>query len=475
MDRRSFVGSALSVVGVWALAPHFPRRHMTVAEASQKLRRREVSPVGLTEECLRRIEALNPDLNAFITVTALSARAEARTAEAEIARGRWRGPMHGIPIALKDNIDTAGVLTTAASNLFRDRVPNEDAEVVRRLKAAGAIVLGKTNLHEFAYGGSSVVSAYGPVRNPLDRERITGGSSGGSAAAVASGMCLAALGTDTAGSIREPAACCGVVGLKPTYGRVSNRGVIPLSASLDHTGPITQCVADAALLLHAIAGYDPDDPTSEQRAVPDFVSALTSPAKTLRVGIARSFFFEGLDAGVASAVEDAIAAVAKRVASVRDVNLEVPTDRTLQSAESFAYHAGFVAKSPELYQPETLRRIRSGADVSQETLAEKKKDLIRLRQDIANIFHTVDVLITPTIPIPPPRMQELLDHPENLRATELLLLRNTRPINVWGLPSISVPCGLTRDGLPVGLQISAAAWREDLVLALGSAYERARQ
>jgi len=447
---------------------------MTVTEASKKLRDRAISPVELTEECLRRIEAQNPACNAFITITAERARLEAREVETEITGGRWRGPLHGIPIALKDNIDTADVLTTAGSNLLRDRVPQEDAEVVRRLKEAGAIVVGKTNLHEFAYGGSSVISAYGPVRNPLDRERITGGSSGGSAAAVASGMCLAALGTDTAGSVREPAACCGVVGLKPTYGRVSNRGVIPLSVSLDHTGSITQCVADAALVLQAIAGYDPGDAASRQHEVPDYVSALELSVKALRVGIPRKFFFEELDAGVAGAVENAIAAMTKLVASVHDVALEVPTDRTLQSGESFAYHADFVSKTPDLYQPETLRRIRSGAEIGEATMAEKRKELVRLRQQIEIVFRGVDVLLTPTIPIPPPRLQELLDHPENLRPAELLLLRNTRPFNVWGLPSLSVPCGLTPCGLPVGLQISAAAWREDFVLALGHAWERTR-
>lgn len=445
---------------------------MTIAETSEQLRRGKISPVELTEECLRRIRGLNPALNAFITVTSENALAEARAAEAEIARGNWRGPLHGIPVALKDNIDTAGVRTTAASNLFRDRVPNEDAEVVRRVKAAGAVSIGKTNLHEFAYGGSSVVSAYGPVRNPVDRARITGGSSGGSAAAVASGMCLAALGTDTAGSIREPAACCGVVGLKPTYGRVSIRGVIPLSVSLDHVGPITQSVTDSSHVLQAIAGHDAEDPTSKQHDVPDFTSSTTQSTKSFRVGVPRKFFFEDLDNDVARAVEQAIDAIAKHVASVVDVSLQVPTDRTLQSGESFAVHAGFVAKSPDLYQPETLRRIRSGADITLETLAEKKRELVRLRQDIGNVFRTVDVVITPTIPIPPPRLQELLDHPENLRPVELLLLRNTRPFNVWGLPSLSVPCGSTPDGLPVGLQISAAPWREDLVLALGRAWEQ---
>jgi len=224
----------------------------SILETSELLRKGTVSPVELTSECLTRIEKLNSKLNAFITVTAESALAQARQAEAEIRRGEWRGPLHGIPLALKDLIDTAGVLTTAATLIFKDRIPTEDAEVVRRLKAAGAVLLGKQNLHEFAYGGSSMVSAFGEVRNAWNKEYITGGSSGGSATAVAAAMGFGAIGTDTAGSIREPGALCGVVGLKPTYGRVSARGVIPLSVSLDHVGPIGRTVADVAAILGAI-------------------------------------------------------------------------------------------------------------------------------------------------------------------------------------------------------------------------------
>ncbi len=228
----------------------------SIRQIGDLLRQGALSPVALTEDCLARIEKLNPRLNAFITVTAESARAQARQAEAEIQRGDWRGPLHGIPLALKDLIDTAGVRTTAGSSLFRDRIPAEGAEVVRRLKAAGAILLGKQNLHEFAYGGSSLVSYFGEVRNAWNVEHIAGGSSGGSATSVAGGLCYGAVGTDTAGSIREPAALCGVVGLKPTYGRVSARGVIPLSISLDHVGPIARTVADTAIILQALAiGY----------------------------------------------------------------------------------------------------------------------------------------------------------------------------------------------------------------------------
>ena len=262
----------------------------TISELAQRFRRREASPVDVTQECLRRIESLNPRLNAFITVMGESAMAEARAAEEEIARGQWRGPLHGIPIALKDLLDTAGVRTTSASALDRDRVPTEDAEVVRRLREAGAVIVGKNNLHEFAYGGSSLVSCFGDVHNPWDVSRIAGGSSGGSAASVSAGMAYAAIGTDTAGSIREPAALCGCVGLKPTYGRVSSRGVIPLSTSLDHVGPLAASVEDAAIVLQAIAGYDRGDITSTEAPVADYVSFLTKDANESASGCAPGIF-----------------------------------------------------------------------------------------------------------------------------------------------------------------------------------------
>src|SRR5579864_5623995 len=276
----------------------------TITELAHRIRRREVSPVEITQECLERIERLNPGLNAFITVTAESALAQARLAEGEILRGEWRGPLHGVPVALKDLIDTAGVRTTAASAVYKDRVPDRDAEIVRRLRQAGAVIVGKNNLHEFAYGGSSVVSYFGDVHNPWNVGRIAGGSSGGSAAAVVAGLAYAAIGTDTAGSIREPAALCGCVGLKPTYGRVSSRGVIPLSLSLDHVGPLAVTVEDAAIVLQAIAGYDAADITSADVPVGDYVSGLREGAKSLRVGVPRTHFFEDLDPEVAAAMED---------------------------------------------------------------------------------------------------------------------------------------------------------------------------
>jgi aspartyl-tRNA(Asn)/glutamyl-tRNA(Gln) amidotransferase subunit A len=445
----------------------------TILQLAPRLRGKEVSPLELTRDCLDRIEKLNPALNAFITVTAEPALAEAQAAEIEISRGEWRGPLHGIPIALKDLIDTTGTRTTAGSALFQDRVPREDAEVVRRLRQAGAVILGKNNLHEFAYGGSSLVSFFGDVHNPRNTAHIAGGSSGGSAAAVAAGLCYAAIGTDTAGSIREPAALCGCVGIKPTYGRVSARGVIPLAWSLDHVGPLAASVGDAAAVLQAIAGYDALDTHSADVPVADYISVLREGAKALRVGIPRAHFYDDLDDEVGAAVEAALAVIGTLVAEVHEVRLEIPTDRAVQAAESYAYHAENIARTPELYQAETLRRIRSGADISATEYIQRRRELDRERRRAHDFFADADLLVTPATPIPAPAIADLKKDPAALRPAELILLRNTRPFNVWGLPAISVPCGFTKSGLPIGLQIAGSHWREDLVLRLASAYEQA--
>jgi aspartyl-tRNA(Asn)/glutamyl-tRNA(Gln) amidotransferase subunit A len=444
----------------------------TIRELSPKLRERKISPVELTRDCLARIDKLNPTLNAYIRVTAESALEQARVAEREIQHGDYRGPLHGIPIGLKDIIDTAGTRTTAASAQFKDRIPTEDAEVVRRLRGAGVIILGKQNLHEFAYGGSSMISFFGEVHNPWDTSRITGGSSGGSAASVAAALGFAALGTDTAGSIRLPAAYCGVVGLKPTYGRVSARGVIPLSKSYDHVGPITNSVYDAALMLQVLAGYDPGDPASIDAPVPNLVARFDQRPPNLHIGVPREFFFDSLHPEVAEAIEKAIKVFRELHAEIRDVKLAVPTDRTLASAEAYAYHEPFVARSPQLYQPATLARIQSGANLSADDLLRARRELQASRDAIRRIFDEVDVLLTPTVPIPPPVIADLRERPDNLRPQELIMLRNTRPFNVWGIPTISVPCGLTKDGLPIGLQLAAAPWREGVVLQAAHAYEQ---
>ena len=300
---------------------HGTWRGLTLKQASDLIRRKDVSPVELTEACLARIDRHDRAINAFITVTREQALATAREMEAELRRGARRGPLHGIPIALKDNIDTAGILTTAASGVFKDRVPTEDADVAVRLKKAGAVVLGKLNLHEFALGGTSAVTYFGPVHNPWALDRVAGGSSGGSAAAVAADMCFGALGTDTGGSIRIPASLCGIVGFKPTYGRVSNRGVVPMAWTLDHVGPMCKTVEDAALMLAAIAGYDPLDPASVDVPVADYSRAIRQETSKLRVGVARTPFFDNLDPEVGKAIETALGVLRRLTAGVVDVQV----------------------------------------------------------------------------------------------------------------------------------------------------------
>ena len=285
------------------------------------IRKKKVSPVELTKACLARIDQANPSLNAFITITRESALQQAGVAESEVMRGNWRGPLHGVPIALKDLFDTAGVRTTAASGVFKDRIPTEDAEVVRRLKTAGAVLLGKTNMQEFAFGGTSIVSYFGAVHNPWELNHIPGGSSGGSAAALAADLCYGALGSDTAGSVRLPASHCGIVGLKPTYGLVSIRGVIPLSWSLDHVGPMARTVADTALLLQVIAGYDAQETTSVEMNVPDYSKALGTKVSSLRIGAPREFFFADLDPEIEAAMKEALSVLGKLTAGIRDVPL----------------------------------------------------------------------------------------------------------------------------------------------------------
>jgi aspartyl-tRNA(Asn)/glutamyl-tRNA(Gln) amidotransferase subunit A len=444
----------------------------TIRELSRKIRDRSISPVELTHDCLNRIEKLNPILNAFIRVTAESALEQARIAEREIYRGHYLGTLHGIPIGIKDIIDVAGVPTTAGSALFKGRIPKEDAQVVRRLRCAGAVILGKQNLHEFAYGGSSMISYFGEVRNPWNTAHITGGSSGGGAASVAADLGFAAVGSDTAGSIRLPAAFCGIVGLKPTYGRVSTRGVIPLSSSYDHVGPLTNSVYDSAMMAQVLSDYDSPNPCLDRPAL-SLVSAFDEPPRNLRVGVAREFFFEGLHPDIAAAVEKAIKIFVELNCEIRDVKLDVPTDRTLSSAEAYAYHKPYVENSPELYEPATLARIKTGANISATDALRASRELQASRQAIHETFNGVDVLLTPTVAIPPPTISDLRKNPDDLRPQELLMLRNTRPFNVWGIPTISIPCGFTKEGLPIGLQLAAAPWRGVTLLQAAHAYEQA--
>jgi aspartyl-tRNA(Asn)/glutamyl-tRNA(Gln) amidotransferase subunit A len=439
---------------------------LTIAEASNLMRRKQISPVELTTACLARIEQLNPSLNAFITVMHESALDEARHAEAEIGAGNWRGPLHGIPIGLKDLIDTAGVKTTCGSALFANRIPAEDAEIVRRLKTAGAVLIGKQNMQEFAYGGTSTSSYFGPVRNPLDVDRIAGGSSGGSAAAVATGMCFGAIGTDTGGSIREPAAFCGIVGLKPTYGRVSTRGVFPLSQSLDHVGPLCRSVMDTALMLQAIAGYDRLDTTSVDWPIGSYADALEAQIKP-RIGIVRHPFFEGLDGEIENAMDDALQQLNDLAADVIEVELP-PTPSAVQGFEVYAIHSNYFAESPELYGRWIQERLKLVATIDTVSYIEARQELDRVRRCVGDVFSKVDLLLTPTTPVPPITIDEALNMSPDPAGE--LWLRNTRPFNAYGLPAISIPCGFTRTGLPIGLQIAGPNFDEAGVLSFAHAF-----
>jgi aspartyl-tRNA(Asn)/glutamyl-tRNA(Gln) amidotransferase subunit A len=475
MDRREFLTVAAGAAIGFGLEPADGQvsdlAALSLGRAAELVRSKSASPVELVEACLKRIDRDNPSLNAFITITRDQALEDARKMEEEQRRGRWRGPLHGVPLALKDNIDTAGVRTTGASELFKDRVPADDAEVVRRLKNAGMILLGKLNLHELAYGGSSSVSYYGAVHNPWALDRQPGGSSGGPAAALAADLCFGSIGTDTAGSVRIPASHCGTVGFKPTYGRVSNRGVIPLSWTLDHTGPMTKNVEDAAILLNVIAGYDEQDPTTVDMPVADYARALTTSTAKLRLGVPRTPFFANLDPDVAAAVDTAITLLHKLTASVEDVELP-PAGNPAQvwGPEIYAYHSKWIAESPEKYQPPTRAQIQRDAEAraGQYALARRQVDLAR--REIRKVFSRVDLLVTPTMKTPAPLIanQGRGAPPPGAGGAG----GNTAQFDVFGLPTISIPCGFSRSGLPIGLQLSGAHWAESTVLALAHAYEQ---
>lgn len=484
-SRRSFLALTTMAAAGMTLKPAFGESqdlaYLTLKEASELVRRKTVSPVELTATCLKRIEAYNPALNAFITVTRDQAMETARAMEAEQRRGKWRGPLHGIPIALKDAIDTAGVRTTAASELFKDRVPSEDAEVVRRLKNAGAVLLGKTNMHEFALGGTSAVSYFGPVHNPWALDRIPGGSSGGSGAATAAGLCFGSLGTDTAGSVRIPASYCGIVGFRPTYGRVSSRGTLPDSWTLDQVGPLCRSVEDAALMLGTIAGYDELDPASVDMPVPNYSLAFRTQVSKLRLAVPRVPFFDALDPEIDKATAAAIEVLGKLAAEVRDLTSAIVAAPLLEiwtkvaGAESYTYHAKSLAESPEKYQPATRRRLASptnagvqdqnSAEMKASTYLEARRQLDVLRREIRKVFANADLLILPTVPGPPVPVAQGAD-------PTAVSPRNTAPFAVLGLPALSLPSGFTTAGLRIGLQIVGAPFAESTVLALAHAYER---
>jgi aspartyl-tRNA(Asn)/glutamyl-tRNA(Gln) amidotransferase subunit A len=450
---------------------------LSLAQLSAEIRAGRVSPREATEACLARIAQRDPELNSFITVTADQARETARERAEELAAGRWRGPLHGVPLALKDLFLTAGVRTTSGSAALRDWIPDRDATVVRRLHNAGAVLLGKLNMHEHAFGATNENPHFGPVRHPRDPERLPGGSSGGSAAAVADGLCFGSLGSDTGGSIRCPAALCGVVGLKPTYGRVSRAGALPLSWSLDHMGPLTRTVTDAALLLEAVAGYDAADPHSAAEPVRAWASQVEGGVAGLRLGLPREHFWHPAHPGVREAVQAAAAALERAGAVVEEVSL--PSLEFAQAAQSLilcaeagAYHRPYLAAHYREYGADVRMRVLQGLCISAADYLDAQRARQLVRRELLDVLRTYDALLSPAVPIPAPRLGQGEIAVEGVSAPPLFfLLRNTFPFNLTGLPAISVPCGTAED-LPVGLQIAGRPWDETTVLQIARMVEK---
>lgn len=450
---------------------------LPLTQLSTEIRAGRVSPVEATEACLRRIDERDGVLNSFITLTADAARNEAREREAELAAGRWRGPLHGVPLALKDLFLTRGVRTTSGSAVLREWIPDRDATVVRRLRESGAVLLGKLNMHEHAFGATSENPHFGAVRHAHDPERITGGSSGGSAAAVADHLCFGSLGTDTGGSIRCPAALCGLVGLKPTYGRVSRAGVLPLAWSLDHVGPITRTVSDAAVLLETVAGYDPADSTSAREQVPSWLSKLEMGVKGLRLAIPREHFWRPMHPEVREAVNAAVLALEQAGAVVEEVSL--PSLEFAQAAQSLticaeaaAYHHSQLATHYAEYGDDVRMRLLQGLCISAGDYLDAQRARGLVRQELLDALHHSDALLTPTVPIPASRIGEQEVRVDDISAPPLFfLLRNTFPFNLTGLPAATVPCG-SAESLPVGLQIAGRPWDEATVLRIARQVER---
>jgi aspartyl-tRNA(Asn)/glutamyl-tRNA(Gln) amidotransferase subunit A len=478
VTRRAFIGGLSGSALLAAARVHSEvsdLTELTISDASMLIRARMISPVELVRAYLARIERLDPRVNSYITVTGDLALKQAEQLETELDAGHWRGPLHGIPIALKDNMDTAGIRTTAASALFVDRVPTDDAEIYRRLTKAGAVLLGKLNMHEFAYGGTSSISHFGPIHNPWNLAHIPGGSSGGSAAAVAARLCCAALGTDTLASIRLPAAYCGIVGLKATHGLASIRGIIPVAESLDHVGPMTRTVADSTYVLQAMAGFDALDPVSIRANLPDYASALNRTTATLRIGIARSPYFEELDSNVASAIGGALKVLDSLTANARDVELPPMADFTVILAEAYQYHERYLTEpaNHRLYDSVTLERLLAAGEFSAARYIEERRKLAIARHAIAETFSEIDVIVTPTAPGLPEKIRDA-QNPSEASGAEPSV-RNTFPFNIFGIPTISVPCGFSHSGLPIGLQISGPPLGELPVLALAHAYEQSTE
>jgi len=450
---------------------------LTVCQAAERIKRKEVSPVELTRACLDRIAQWDSHLHAYITVLADAALSQAQEAERAVLRGDTLGPLHGVPLALKDTFAMRGVRTTAGSKVLQNYVPDYDATVVERLRQAGAVFLGTLNMHEFAFGATTANPHYGVAHNPWNQDCIPGGSSGGSGAAVAASLCLGSLGTDAGGSVRIPAALCGVVGLKPTYGRISRFGTLPLSLTLDHNGPITKDVADAALLLQVTAGADSRDPGCSPHPVLDYTQALTGEVKGLRIGLPKEYFADVIDPEVRKAVMAAIQVLADQGATVEEVSLPhcpyAPAAFVgLVLPEASSAHAPNLKTRPEEYGEEVRILLYVGMLLPARRYVQAQQVRTLILRDVEHVLQQVDVLVLPTAAIPAPRInQPRVTFGEKTVNLGAALPRLTLLFNMTGLPAISVPCGFTSDGLPIGLQIAGRAFAESAVLRVAHAYE----
>ena len=449
---------------------------LSISQASQLLSRREVTPVELVQAHLTRIKQLDSKINSFITVTPEAALERADLVEREVGNGEWPNALNGIPLAIKDLYETRWVRTTAGSTFFSDYYPTEDAIAVHKLFQAGGVLLGKLNMHEIALGVTNVNPHFGPCRNPWDLSRISGGSSGGSAAALAAGMCMGSLGTDTGGSIRIPAALCGVVGLKPTYGRVSLRGIIALSWNLDHAGPMARRVADVALLLQCIAGYDAHDPYSMDVSVEDYLASLDMGVRDWRVAVAAGdFFTQVTDAEVLLAMEEAGNTFTQLGARVEAVEITGMRDAAMANgimttSDAAGYHRDRLADHPEKFGEDVRQRLQTGAAYTSTDYVMARRQQSLMHHQFTSFFDDYDILLTPTTPVPAPP----IEGPDAIE-TARLLTRFTAPFNLTGLPALSLPCGFTSSGLPIGLQIVSRPWAEAAVLRAAQAFEGATE
>ncbi|KSU81096.1 aspartyl-tRNA(Asn)/glutamyl-tRNA(Gln) amidotransferase subunit A [Fictibacillus enclensis] len=452
--------------------------HLSLSSLSEEIKLKEISPVEVVRELLARIEEINPVVNAFITVLQEQAVKEARQAEEEIMAGNYRGPLHGIPIGLKDLIYTKGIRTTMGSKIYQNYIPDRDATVVQKLKKAGAIMIGKCNTQEFAYGPTGDASYFGPARNPYNPSKMTGGSSSGSGAAVASGLCFGALGTDTGGSIRIPASATGIVGMKPTFGRISKAGVHPLGRTLDHVGPMTRSIRDNALLLGMLAGFDHEDPFSHNLGNEDFTRCIGESISGKVIGIPTSFYFDRVDEEVKDKVKKAIHVLEDLGAVIRDVEIPVLSKvsyaqlKTLQS-EAYAIHEELVLSRPQDYQAQVLERLKQSAEALGFEYVKAQEIRQEAREAFNTVFERIDVIAAPTVAILPPDIgQTEISIEGKTEQVRSALLRLTEPACVTGLPSLSVPCGFSDSGLPIGLQLIGKPFSEARLYQVGAAFEQ---